>query len=85
MKQLRSALDISGVPAALEALSDARVEALQGLMVQKHFVMDFPGQAFGPGFSLSMPSLGNIVICQATVIEMIYTFTVYLLWFYVVF
>ena len=46
---------------------------------------DFPGQAFGPGFSLSMPSLGNIVICQATVIEMIYTFTVYLLWFYVVF
>ena len=41
MKQLRSALDISGVPAALEALSDARVEALRGLMVQKHFVMDF--------------------------------------------
>ena len=41
MKHLRSVLDTSDVPAALEALSDARVEALRGFMVQKYFLRDF--------------------------------------------
>ena len=41
MKHLRSVLDTSDLPAALEALSDARVEALRGFMVQKYFVRDF--------------------------------------------